>query len=219
MGGGGLARAHTGWPGTSTAERRHLPRTPLDWLGSTGSGCGGESEVDEGGTAGRCGVAAGQDERPGSLVRAAGGLERGRDGAQALVIAVEQRGGTVEDGGGDGVPGDDRPGHSEMVAGLGVAGQHGGFGAQGEVPVQPYPEPLVRLVGLDPEPFQGERGLSAMEQGNGVEGGAVAGSAFGGDAQLAENGEPFRSAGVVAAQAVDHRDRGGGRAEAGCAWA
>ena len=71
--------------------------------------------------AGRCGIAAGQDERPRSLVGAVGGLERGCDGGQAAVIVVEQRGGTVEDGGGDGIPGDDRPGRSEMVAGVGVA--------------------------------------------------------------------------------------------------
>jgi hypothetical protein len=38
------------------------------------------------------------------------------------VVVVEQRGGTVEDGGGDGVPGDDRPASSEVVADVGVAG-------------------------------------------------------------------------------------------------
>jgi hypothetical protein len=54
--------------------------------------------------AGRRGAAACQDERPGTLVGTAGGLERGRGGEQALVVVVEQRGGTVEDGGGDWVP-------------------------------------------------------------------------------------------------------------------
>lgn len=87
-----------------------------------------------------------------------------------------------------------------MVVGVGVAGEHGGFGAQGDVPVEPYPgEPLVQLVGLGAEPFQGERGLSAVEQGNGVEDGAVAGSAFGRDAQLVDDGEPVVPGGVVAA--------------------
>src|SRR5262249_29518896 len=192
-------------------------RASAGW--STASGCGGEAEADEGGVAGRCGVVAGQDERPGLLVGASGGLERGCDGGQALVVVFEQRGGAVEDGGGDGVPGDDRPGGGEMVAGVGVAGERGGFGAQGEVPVQPYPEPLVRLAGLGAEPFQGDGGLSVVEQGNGVEGGAVAGSASGRDAQLSEDGEPVVPGGVVVAQAVDHRDRGGGRSEAGCARA
>src|SRR5262249_11676397 len=85
--------------------------------------------------------------------------------------------------------------------------------------MQPYPEPLVRLVGLGAEPFQGEGGLSVVKQGNGVEGGAIAGLAFAGDAQLSEDGEPAVPGGLVAAQAVDHRDRGGCWAEAGCVWA
>jgi hypothetical protein len=69
------------------------------------------------------------------------------------------------------------------------------------------------------ELFQGECGLSMVEQGDGVEGGAVAGSVLGGDAQLVDDGEPFGSGGLVTAQAVDHRDRGGYRAEAGRPWA
>src|SRR5262249_36196311 len=66
---------------------------------------------------------------------------------------------------------------------------------------------------------RGGGGVGGGEEGNGVEGGAVAGPAFAGDAQLSEDGEPAVPGGLVAAQAVDHRDRGGGRAEAGCAWA
>src|SRR5215471_4092919 len=95
-------------------------RPSARWL--AGGGCGGEAEVCESGVAGRCGAAAGQDERPGPLVRAAGVPERGCGGEQALVVVVEQRGGTVEDGGRDGVPGGDRPGGSEMLTGAGVAG-------------------------------------------------------------------------------------------------
>jgi hypothetical protein len=134
------------------------------------------------------------------LVGATGGLERGGGGEEAFVVVVEQRGGTVDDRASDGVPGDDRAGGSEIVGGVRVAGQHGGFGSQGDVPVQQYPgEPQVRLVGLDVEPLQGECGLSMVEQGDGVEGGAVAGSVFGGDAQLVDDGEPFGSGGLVTA--------------------
>jgi hypothetical protein len=68
-------------------------------LRSAGVGCGGEAEADEGGVAGRCGVAAGQDERPGLLVGAAGGLEsfartnrlRTR-GTDALLAAAREAG-------------------------------------------------------------------------------------------------------------------------------
>src|SRR5262249_39197006 len=88
---------------------------------STGSGCGGETEVGESGVAGRCGVA-GQDERPGSLGGAAGGLERGCGRGQELVGGVEQRGGTVGGGGGGGGPREAGPGGGELVAGVGVAG-------------------------------------------------------------------------------------------------
>src|SRR5262245_32499395 len=148
-----LEAARAAWSANDAGRRDRSGRPSTLW--SAGGGCGGETEVDQRGTAGRCGVAAGQDERPGSLVGAAGGLERGRDGVQALVVGVEQRGGTVEDGGGDGVPGDDRSGGSEMVVGVGVAGQRGGFDAQGDVPVEPDPgERFVRLVGLGVEPFQ-----------------------------------------------------------------
>src|SRR5262249_57225957 len=98
---------------------------------STGRGCGGETEVAERGVAGRCGLVAGQDERPGLLVGAAGGLERGCDRGQPLVVVFKQRGGSVEDGGGDGGPRDDRPGRGEMAARVGGAGEDGGVGAPG----------------------------------------------------------------------------------------
>src|SRR5262249_39759768 len=96
-----------------------------------------------------------------------------------------------------------------LAAGWPAGAAAWGAGGGGRGPVQPYPEPLVRLVGLGAEPFQGEGGLSVVEQGNGVEGGAVAGSASGRDAELSEDGEPAVPGGLVAAQAVDHRDRGG----------
>src|ERR1043165_7538292 len=106
--------------------RRVLAAPDAPRLWSAGGGCGGETEVDESDVAGRCGVVAGQDERPGLLVGAVGGPERGCGREQAFVVVVEERGGTVEDRGGDGVPGDHGPGGSEMVVGVRMAGQHGG---------------------------------------------------------------------------------------------
>src|SRR5262245_46347651 len=191
-----LEAARAAWSANDAGRRDRSGRPSTLW--SAGGGCGGETEVDQRGVAGRCGVAAGQDERPGSLVGAAGGLERGGRAEEAFVVVVEQRGGPVEDRASDGVPGDDRAGGGEMVGGVGVAGQHGGFGSQGGVPVQQYPgEPQVRLVGWGVEPFQGECGLSMVEQGDGVEGGRVAGSVFGSDAHLVDDGEPFGLGGLV----------------------
>ena len=63
--------------------------------------------------------------------------------------------------------------------------------------------------------LQGGCGPPVVEQGDGLEGGAVAGPVVGGDAQLVDDGEPLRPGGVVTAQAVDHRDGRGHRAEAG----
>src|SRR5262249_42563728 len=111
--------------GVAFRPHRRAPASATDtpstgW--STGRGCGGETEVAEGGVAGRRGLGAGQDERPRLLVGAGGGVGGGWGRGEAVGVVFKQRGGSVEDGGGDGVPGDDRPGRGEMAAGVGVAG-------------------------------------------------------------------------------------------------